>query len=98
MIRRAFAHFAYPLTIGLALLCVAASKPKHQVRRATPVEDEDEVAVASQTNDLGSSLNVVPQTRAASVIVEDARTGEVLYEKNADAPRAAASTQKLLTA
>jgi D-alanyl-D-alanine carboxypeptidase (penicillin-binding protein 5/6) len=30
--------------------------------------------------------------------VEDARTGEVLYEKNADAQRAAASTQKLLTA
>ena len=40
----------------------------------------------------------VPQTRAASVLVEDARTGEVLYEKNADAQRAAASTQKLLTA
>ncbi|MGI9172879.1 MAG: D-alanyl-D-alanine carboxypeptidase family protein, partial [Chthoniobacterales bacterium] len=36
--------------------------------------------------------------RAVSVLVDDARTGEVLYEKNADAPRAAASTQKLLTA
>jgi serine-type D-Ala-D-Ala carboxypeptidase (penicillin-binding protein 5/6) len=40
----------------------------------------------------------VPRTRAASVIVIDARTGEVLYEKNADAQRAVASTQKLLTA
>lgn len=40
----------------------------------------------------------VPNTRAASVIVIDARTGEVLYEKNADAQRAVASTQKLLTA
>lgn len=39
-----------------------------------------------------------PSTRAAAVIVIDARSGQVLYEKNADAPRAAASTQKLLTA
>lgn len=40
----------------------------------------------------------VPATRAAAVIVIDARTGQVLYEKNADQQRAAASTQKLLTA
>jgi len=39
----------------------------------------------------------VPTTAAASVIVIDARTGAVLYEKNADSPRAPASTQKLLT-
>ena len=30
--------------------------------------------------------------------MQDARSGETLYEKNADMPRAAASTQKLLTA
>ena len=40
----------------------------------------------------------VPPTRAASVVVVDAKTGDVLYEKNADQQRAAASTQKLLTA
>jgi serine-type D-Ala-D-Ala carboxypeptidase (penicillin-binding protein 5/6) len=40
----------------------------------------------------------IPNTRAAAVIVVDARTGEVLYEKNADAHRAPASTVKLLTA
>ena len=98
MIRRAAAQIAYPLTIALALLCVAASKPKHhEVRRATPVEEEEaNFGVAYQTRDFGSDL--VPTTRAASVIVEDARSGEVLYEKNADATRAAASTQKLLTA
>jgi len=98
MIRRAFAPITYPLTIGLALLCVAASKPQHhQVRRATPVEEDDaNLAVAYQTRDFDS--NLVPKTRAASVVVEDARSGEVLYEKNADATRAAASTQKLLTA
>ena len=40
----------------------------------------------------------IPATRAASVLVADARTGRVLYEKNADELRAPASTQKLLTA
>jgi D-alanyl-D-alanine carboxypeptidase (penicillin-binding protein 5/6) len=98
MFHRAAAPITYPLTIALALLCLAASKPKqHQVRRATPVDEENtNFAVDYQTRDFDSEL--VPQTRAASVIVEDARSGEVLYEKNADATRAAASTQKLLTA
>jgi D-alanyl-D-alanine carboxypeptidase (penicillin-binding protein 5/6) len=32
------------------------------------------------------------------VLVTDVHSGQTLYEKNADAPRAAASTQKLLTA
>lgn len=45
-----------------------------------------------------SDPNRVPNTRANSVLVTDARTGQILYEKNADQPRAAASTQKLLTA
>jgi D-alanyl-D-alanine carboxypeptidase (penicillin-binding protein 5/6) len=40
----------------------------------------------------------IPKTSAASVIVVDANTGKTLYEKNADQFRAAASTQKLLTA
>ncbi len=39
-----------------------------------------------------------PATHAESVIVLDAHTGQVLYEKNADEQRPAASTQKLLTA
>lgn len=97
MIRRTVAQVSYPLAIALALLCLAATKPKsQQVRRATAVADEN-YSVAYQTNKLGSDLSA-PRTRAAAVLVQDARTGEVLYEKNADAPRAAASTQKLLTA
>jgi D-alanyl-D-alanine carboxypeptidase (penicillin-binding protein 5/6) len=40
----------------------------------------------------------IPKTSAASVIVVDANTGKILYEKNADQFRAPASTQKLLTA
>ena len=40
----------------------------------------------------------IPKTSAASVIVVDANSGRILYEKNADQVRQAASTQKLLTA
>ncbi len=39
-----------------------------------------------------------PNTSARSVIMIDAKSGQILYEKNADETRAAASTQKLLTA
>lgn len=57
------------------------------VRKAQPVEAEVPLTLPGG----------VPSTAAASVIVIDARTGEVLYEKNADAIRPPASTQKLLT-
>ena len=98
MFRRAFALSSYPFAIALALLCVAATKPaSHQVRRATAVSDEPDFSVAYQTNEVGAAITA-PKTRAAAVLVQDARSGETLYEKNADAPRAAASTQKLLTA
>jgi len=40
----------------------------------------------------------IPKTSAASVIVVDANSGKILYEKNPDQIRPAASTQKLLTA
>src|SRR5213079_1725933 len=40
----------------------------------------------------------IPKVSAASVIVVDANSGKILYEKNADQVRPAASTQKLLTA
>jgi D-alanyl-D-alanine carboxypeptidase (penicillin-binding protein 5/6) len=97
MIRRFVAPVVCSLTFAFAIASVAPAKTKHpQVRRAVAVDDEEEVALAYQTSELDSAI--VPQTRAASVLVEDARTGEVLYEKNADAYRAPASTQKLLTA
>jgi serine-type D-Ala-D-Ala carboxypeptidase (penicillin-binding protein 5/6) len=44
------------------------------------------------------TANGVPIVHAASVIVVDAITGEVLHAKNADERRPPASTQKLLTA
>lgn len=99
MIRRVATQLTYPLTIALALCCVAATQSKSpEVRRATAVADDADLSVAYQTNDLGSAGLTVPKTRAAAVLVQDARSGEILYEKNADARRAAASTQKLLTA
>ncbi len=39
-----------------------------------------------------------PQVHAASAILVDAKTGEVLYESNVDERRPVASTQKLMTA
>ncbi len=42
--------------------------------------------------------NVFPAISAEAVLLCDAATGRVLYEKNADAVRPVASTQKLLTA
>lgn len=39
-----------------------------------------------------------PAIQAASAILVDADTGQVLYEKNADAPRPPASTTKIMTA
>jgi len=98
MIRRAVAYLRLPGTVALALLCGTALQAKSpEVRRAKAVSDDDLLA-AYETPDLFRENLAVPKTRAVSVLVEDARTGEVLYEKNADAQRAAASTQKVLTA
>lgn len=47
---------------------------------------------------LGLLPNGVPATKAKSIMVINAQTGQILYEKNPDEFRAAASTQKLLTA
>lgn len=70
------------------------SQPTHKHHRAAPKpkESDDEPAVVS------SVPGIVPATTASSVIVINAQSGQVLYEKNADQFRAAASTQKLLTA
>ncbi len=109
MMRKFTAQCTVPVTLLMALLCVAASKPKkkhHTVKRATAVEEADEPAARSSAPPAAYPTpvpglreeNGAPKTRAAAVMVTDVRSGQILYEKNADAPRAAASTQKLLTA
>jgi D-alanyl-D-alanine carboxypeptidase (penicillin-binding protein 5/6) len=85
-----------------ALACVAA-KPKQQFKTVRPTGIPDAPAAVPKGEPTSPQLpttfsKIAPITRAASVMVIDARSGEILYEKNADAPRAAASTQKLLTA
>jgi serine-type D-Ala-D-Ala carboxypeptidase (penicillin-binding protein 5/6) len=89
-------------TILCGLLCVAA-KPKQEFKTVRPMGQPDRPTAVPKAEPAtpeqpGTYSKIAPTTRAASVMVIDARSGEIFYEKNADAPRAAASTQKLLTA
>ena len=88
-------------TILCALSSVGA-KPTHDFKPVRPTGIPGSPAAKSKsepTLDVTAAYSkIAPSTRAASVMVIDARSGEIFYEKNADAPRAAASTQKLLTA
>jgi serine-type D-Ala-D-Ala carboxypeptidase (penicillin-binding protein 5/6) len=61
--------------------------------RAKSQEEPDTIAAPTEFTPDG-----IPKTSAASVMVVDANNGRILYEKNADQVRQAASTQKLLTA
>jgi serine-type D-Ala-D-Ala carboxypeptidase (penicillin-binding protein 5/6) len=78
---------------------------KRHTKSATPARKRsspdsgkaDDISIPASALTPGPS-GAVPNTRANSVMVVDARTGAVLHEKNADQPRPAASTQKLLTA
>ncbi|SRR5581483_11902738 len=79
-------------TLLLALGCDASAATKTK-RHTTPHKQaapQNEVEQPKETNG-------VPNVRASSVVLLDARTGKILYEKNADQHRPPASTQKLLT-
>ena len=84
------------LAIGTALPTQAATKKKSSSSKSSSsshsTESESMSAPALPAD--GSA----PAVRAASVMVVEARSGTILYAQNADAIRAAASTQKLLTA
>ncbi len=89
--------------ILVALSCVAAKPKSNQsFKPVRPMDVPDSISDVPKAQLVapppGSVSKVAPNVRAASVMVIDARTGEIMYEKNADAPRPAASTQKLLTA
>src|SRR5213593_2558176 len=73
-----------------------ASKSTHAAshrKRAKAKETDEAIPAPTEFTPEG-----IPKTSAASVIVVDANSGKILYEKNADQIRPAASTQKLLTA
>lgn len=88
--------------IVLCALVSIGAKPKQDFKPVRPTGIQDRSASKSKSEPIQDATTsyskVAPTTRAASVMVIDARSGEIFYEKNADAPRAAASTQKLLTA
>src|SRR5438309_11053488 len=73
-----------------------ASKSTHAAsrrKRAKAKETDEAISAPNEFTPEG-----IPKTTAASVIMVDANSGRILYEKNADQVRQAASTQKLLTA
>jgi D-alanyl-D-alanine carboxypeptidase (penicillin-binding protein 5/6) len=72
-----------------------APKPKKKRKTGARAKNAERDEAAQP---LGTLPNGVPVTKARSIMVIDAQTGQTLYEKNPDEYRAAASTQKLLTA
>ncbi len=98
-------YFGTVVACCVCTSALAAPKKKQSSKRSSPPAMEAVRALpvnprASEAENFAGpdrQSNGVPAVAAAAVIVIDARTGAVLYEKNADAQRAAASTQKLLT-
>ncbi len=68
----------------------------HRIIPASTTAEDEEVPRAVDLGPVDPSRP--PNVTARSVMLIDARTGEVLYEKDADARRPIASTTKLITA
>ena len=88
-------------TVLLCCFCttaVAAPTKKKKSGKSSSPKKSQTVRKAQRVPEPEFLPGGIPATRAAAVMVIDARTGEVMYEKNADERRAPASTQKLLTA
>jgi D-alanyl-D-alanine carboxypeptidase (penicillin-binding protein 5/6) len=92
---------AYLLVTILALAPASAaskSSRKTSPSRSTSAGRPESPGIARPFPMDPSDPSVFPEVFAESVILCDATTGRVLYEKQPDQPRAVASTQKLMTA
>ena len=78
----------------VSVLFLAGCAAPREVRRAEPAR----APVASAPSDAPLWPANAPSIYAQSAIMIDARSGDVLFQKNADARRVPASTQKLLSA
>ncbi|MEX1010274.1 MAG: D-alanyl-D-alanine carboxypeptidase family protein [Chthoniobacterales bacterium] len=87
-------RLALPVLAAALLAGCATSPSPSQTRRAEPAPPP--VATAPTSAPLWPAN--APGIYAQSAIMIDARTGQVIFQKNADERRVPASTQKLLTA
>jgi serine-type D-Ala-D-Ala carboxypeptidase (penicillin-binding protein 5/6) len=86
------------LCVCTTALAAPSSKKSSKKKKSSKAKKSQVVRKAQPPPEPELLPGGIPNTRAESVIVVDARSGQVLYEKNADQHRAPASTQKLLTA
>jgi serine-type D-Ala-D-Ala carboxypeptidase (penicillin-binding protein 5/6) len=111
--KRLFRRWLTGCAVALALGCIGAEttitpededqnvRPTGIHHRPSPKRTHRATARKSDSEEsieIPSTPGGVPRTSASSVIVINVHGGEVLYEKNPDQTRPAASTQKLLTA
>ena len=89
------AAFLFSLAL---LLAPASAATKKKSSRSSSAANPESPGVARPFSADDNDPGVFPVVAAESVILCDASTGRVLYEKNADQLRPVASTQKLLTA
>lgn len=81
--------------LGLITSCGGNPPPPLNARSAQPPRP---APTAQPVQVAAIPRNAPPPVAAESAIVVDVVSGRVLYAKNADAPRAVASTQKIITA
>ena len=89
---------AIVFTGALVTSCGGNPPPRLQPRPGQPNQPSQTAAPAQPVSVAAIPASAPPPIAAESAIVIDVVSGRVLYAKNADAPRAVASTQKIVTA